>query len=225
MYADDTTFLKAIYNDDDRKQLQQSIDKLDKWTRANFLTMNAAKTVHVSYTRNNCWILLRSVVPRPHYHGKTIGTNITQQHPSSNSYTIRQSSCWLHRLWTAHEYSTTAYISWTTDHLKHTFHNKNYQRRPNSYIEQYHRRITERGTTCNKKCKHIWFWTALRITTFITFKDRYGKRKCLPWCFQHERLYTCNKEKEKSWENTNQSSPVMHLQRNLKTKSKNYIHC
>lgn len=52
MYADDITFLKAIYNDDDRKHLQQSIDQLDKWTRENFLQMNAVKTVHVSYTRS-----------------------------------------------------------------------------------------------------------------------------------------------------------------------------
>lgn len=47
-----TNFLKAIYCDDDRKRLQQSIDNLEKWSKQNFLTLNPINTTHVSYTRN-----------------------------------------------------------------------------------------------------------------------------------------------------------------------------
>lgn len=51
LYADDTTFLRAIYDDNDRKELQQTIDKLERWSKENFLRLNPAKTIHVSYTR------------------------------------------------------------------------------------------------------------------------------------------------------------------------------
>lgn len=51
-FADDTKFLSCIRGDHDRKQLQVCIDRLSRWADENRMTINANKTVAVSYTNN-----------------------------------------------------------------------------------------------------------------------------------------------------------------------------
>lgn len=49
LYADDTKFSKIISTDEDRRLLQAAIDNLSKWAVTNGLTLNTAKTKHVSF--------------------------------------------------------------------------------------------------------------------------------------------------------------------------------
>lgn len=51
-FADDTKFLSCIRSDADRKKLQDSIDSLCKWAKNNRMSINAKKTVSVTYTSN-----------------------------------------------------------------------------------------------------------------------------------------------------------------------------
>lgn len=52
LYADDTKFAKIIEDDADRRSLQRAIDNLSCWANTNGLTLNTAKTKHVSFWNN-----------------------------------------------------------------------------------------------------------------------------------------------------------------------------
>lgn len=49
MYADDTKFSRIIESDQDRRSLQKAIDNLSSWALINGLTLNVAKTKHISF--------------------------------------------------------------------------------------------------------------------------------------------------------------------------------
>lgn len=48
-YADDTKLYMVINNMADRNRLQNKVDQLVTWSESNGLTLNAAKTFHMSY--------------------------------------------------------------------------------------------------------------------------------------------------------------------------------
>lgn len=48
-YADDTKLFQIIRNMDDRNSLQEKLNKIEKWSEENGLTLNASKTFHISF--------------------------------------------------------------------------------------------------------------------------------------------------------------------------------
>lgn len=53
MYADDTKFASTIESQQDRNNLQHSINNLEQWSKTNRLQINSAKTYHLSFNKNN----------------------------------------------------------------------------------------------------------------------------------------------------------------------------
>lgn len=51
-YADDTKFYANVNNFEEQIQLQLCIDKLNKWSVENRISLNPTKTMHASYTKN-----------------------------------------------------------------------------------------------------------------------------------------------------------------------------
>lgn len=64
-YADDTKVFQIIRSMNDRNLLQEKLNRIEKWSEENGLTLNASKTYHISFGKrviNTLYFLKNQII-------------------------------------------------------------------------------------------------------------------------------------------------------------------